>query len=182
MKNILQEVFSKLNIQKSLESLTDHLPAKMVGSVVISSLADIGSLLGLFCGLEFLDLFTKWISLSHEYWVRTYGKEFTDRHGCLWAYVKWLPECRRFGYINSSAMKNQFCSKMLTYTILILTTCWADMCIKKVGGVAFISTIGISMISLTESLSIVENLSSANIGVADSIKNLLQKKKDSMKG
>ena len=182
MKTILQEVLSKLNIQKTLEGLADHLPAKMVGSVVISSLADIGSLLGLFCGLEFLDLFTKWISLSHEYWVRTYGKEFTDKHGCLWAYVKWLPECRRFKYINSSAMKNQFTSKMLTYTILILTTCWADLTIKKVGGVAFISTIGISMISLTECLSIVENLASANIGVADSIKTLLQKKKDSMKG
>ena len=178
MKNILNEVFSKLNISKALESLADHLPAKLVGSVVISSLADIGTLLMLFCGLEFLDLFSKWISLSHDYWVRTYGKEFTDKHGCLWAYVKWLPECRRFKYINSSAMKNQFTSKMLTYTILILTCCWADLAMKKVGGVAFISTIGISMISLTESLSIVENLSSANIGIADSIKTLLQKKKN----
>ena len=181
MKNILNDVLSKLNIQKAITSLTDHLPAKLVGSVVISSLADIGSLLMLFCGLEFLDLFTKWISLSHDYWVRTYGKTFTDKHGCLWSYIKWLPECRRFKYINSSTMKNQFTSKMLTYTILILTTCWADMCIKKVGGVAFISTIGISMISLTESLSIVENLSSANIGIADSIKGILQKKKESMK-
>lgn len=182
MKNILQEVLSKLNIQKALESLTDHLPAKLVGSVVISSLADIGTLLMLFCGLEFLDLFTKWISLSHDYWVNTYGKEFTQKYGCLWSYIKWLGECRRFRYINSSRMKNQFCSKMLTYTILILATCWADLTIKKVGGVAFISTIGISMISLTECLSIVENLASANIGVADSIKTLLQKKKDSMKG
>jgi hypothetical protein len=182
MKNILQEVLSKLNIQKALDSLADHLPAKIVGSVVISSLADIGTLLMLFCGLEFLDLFTKWISLSHDYWANTYGKEFTQKYGCLWSYIKWLPECRRFKYINSSAMKNQFTSKMLTYTILILTTCWADVCIKKVGGVAFISTIGISMISLAESLSIVENLSSANIGIADSIKGILQKKKDSMKG
>ena len=178
MKNILQEVLSKLNIQKTLEGLADHLPAKMVGSVVISSLADIGSLLGLFCGLEFLDLFTKWISLSHEYWVRTYGKEFTDKHGCLWAYVKWLPECRRFRYINSSAMKNQFASKMLTYAIIVFACCLADSSIKKVGGVPFIGVIGISMISLTESLSIVENLSSANIGIADSIKTLLQKKKN----
>lgn len=178
MKNILNDVLSKLNIQKAIDSLVDHLPAKIVGSVVISSLADIGSLLMLFCGLEFLDLLTKWISLSHDYWVNTYGKEFTQKYGCLWSYIKWLPECRRFKYINSSAMKNQFTSKMLTYTILILTTCWADMCIKKVGGVAFISTIGISMISLTESLSIVENLSSANIGMADSIKTLLQKKKN----
>ena len=181
MKNILQEVLSKLNIQKTLEGLVDHLPAKMVGSVVISSLADIGSLLGLFCGLEFLDLFTKWISLSHDYWVRTYGKEFTEKHGFLWAYVKWLPECRRFKYINSSAMKNQFTSKMLTYTILILTCCWSDLAMKKVGGITFISVIGISMISLTEALSIVENLSSAGIGVADGIKSLLQKKKETMK-
>jgi len=182
MKNILQEVFSKLNISKALESLADHLPAKLVGSVVISSLADIGTLLMLFCGLEFLDLFSKWISLSHSYWEKTYGKEFTAKYGCLWLYIKWLTECRRFGYINSSAMKNQFTSKMLTYTILILACALADSSIKKVGGVAFISTIGISMISLTESLSIVENLSSANIGIADSIKTLLQKKKDSMKG
>ena len=182
MKNIIQEVLSKLNIQKALDSLADHLPAKLVGSVVISSLADIGSLLMLFCGLEFLDLFSKWISISHEYWVKTYGKALTDAHGCLWLYVKWLPECRRFKFINSSAMKNQFCSKMLTYTIVILTCAWADLTIKKVGGVAFISTIGISMVSLTEALSIVENLASANIGVADSIKTLLQKKKDSMKG
>lgn len=181
MKNIIHEVLSKLNIQKAITSLTDHLPAKIVGSVVISSLTDIGSLLMLFCGLEFLDLFTKWISLSHDYWVRTYGKEFTDKHGCLWSYIKWLPECRRFKYINSNTMKNQFTSKMLTYTILILTTCWADLTIKKVGGVAFISVIGISMISLTEALSIVENLASANIGIADSIKGILQKKKDSMK-
>ena len=178
MKDIINEVLSKLNIQKTLEGLTDHLPAKLAGSVVSASLMDIGSLLVLFCGLEFLDLFTKWVSLSHDYWVTAYGKEFTAKHGCLWAYVKWLPECRRFHYINSSAMKNQFTSKMLTYTILILTTCWADMCIKKVGGVAFISTIGISMVSLTECLSIVENLASANIGVADSVKTLLQKKKN----
>lgn len=178
MKNIIQDVLSKINITKAVSSLTDHLPAKLAGSVVSASLMDIGSLLMLFCGLEFLDLFTKWISLSHDYWVNTYGKEFTQKYGCLWSYIKWLGECRRFKYINSSRMKNQFCSKMLTYTILILTTCWADMCIKKVGGVAFISTIGISMISLTECLSIVENLSSANIGVADSIKTLLRKKKN----
>lgn len=182
MKNILQEVFSKLNISKYIESIADHLPAKLVGSVVISSLADVGSLLMIFCGMEFLDLFSKWISISHEYWVKTYGKTITDEHGCLWLYVKWLPECRRFKFINSSAMKNQFCSKMLTYTIVILTCAWADLTIKKVGGVAFISTIGISMVSLTEALSIVENLASANIGIADSIKTLLQKKKDSMKG
>lgn len=182
MKNIIQEVLSKLNIQKALDSLADHLPAKLVGSVVISSLADIGTLLMLFCGLEFLDLFSKWISLSHDYWVRAYGKEFTEKHGCLWAYVKWLPECRRFKYINSSAMKNQFTSKMITYAILVFACCLADSSIKKVGGVPFIGVIGISMISLTESLSIVENLSSAGIGIADSIKALLQKKKDSMKG
>ena len=182
MKNILNDVLSKLNIQKALDSLCDHLPAKLVGSVVISSLADIGSLLALFCGLEFLDLFSKWISLCHDYWEKTYGKEFTAKYGCLWLYIKWLMECRRFGYINSSAMKNQFASKMITYAILIFACCLADSSIKKVGGVPFIGVIGISMISLTEALSIVENLSSANIGVADSIKNLLQKKKDSMKG
>lgn len=181
MKDILHDVFQKLTTTKTLESLCDHLPAKLVGSVVVSFLTDIGSLLMVFCGLEFLDLLTKWISLSHDYWVNTYGKEFTDKHGCLWAYIKWLPECRRFKYINSSAMKNQFCSKMLTYTILILTCAWADSAVKKVGGVAFISTIGVSMVSLTEALSILENLSSANIGVADSIKGLLQKKKDNMK-
>ena len=181
MKNILQEVFSKLNISKYIESIADHLPAKLAGSVVISSLADIGSLLMIFCGMEFLDLFSKWISLSHSYWEKTYGIEFTAKHGCLWSYVKWIPECRRFRYINSSAMKNQFTSKMLTYTILILVCALADSSIKKVGGVAFISTIGISMISLTEALSIVENLASANIGIADSLKTLLQKKKDSMK-
>lgn len=178
MKNIFQEVLSKLHIQKALDSLVYHLPAKLAGSVVSASLMDIGSLLALFCGLEFLDLLTKWISLSHDYWVTTYGKEFTVKNGCLWAYVKWLPECRRFKYINSSAMKNQFTSKMLTYTILILTCCWADLAMKKVGGITFISVIGISMISLTEALSIVENLSSAGIGVADGIKTLLQKKKN----
>ena len=178
MKDIIQDVLSKLNIQKAFDSLVDHLPAEMVGSVVISSLADIGTLLMLFCGLEFLDLFTKWISLSHDYWVNTYGKEFTLKYGCLWSYVKWLPECRRFKYINSSAMKNQFASKMITYAILIFACCLADSSIKKVGGVPFIGVIGISMISLTESLSIVENLSSANIGIADSIKTLLQKKKN----
>ena len=181
MKNILQDVLSKLNITKALESLADHLPAKLVGSVVVSSLTDIGVLLSIFCGLEFLDLFSKWISLAHDYWVNAYGKKFTDEHGCLWAYIKWLPECRRFGYINSSAMKNQFCSKMITYTILILTSCLGDLAMKRVGGVAFISTIGISMISLTEALSIVENLSSAGIGIADGIKGILQKKKETMK-
>ena len=182
MKNILHEVFSKLTTTKTLESLADHLPAKLVGSVVISSLADIGSLLAIFCGMEFLDLFSKWVAISHDYWVKTYGKELTDKHGCLLVYIKWIPECRRFKFINSSVMKNQFTSKMLTYTILILTCALADSSVKKVGGVAFISTIGISMISLTEALSIVENLASANIGIADSLKTLLQKKKDSMKG
>lgn len=181
MNNIFHDVVSKLNFTKAIDSLKDHLPAKMVGSVVISSLADVGSLLMVFCGLEFLDLLTKWISLSHDYWVRTYGKDITEKHGCLWAYIKWLPECRRFKYINSSVMKNQFCSKMLTYTILILTCAWADSAVKRVGGVAFISTVGVSMISLTEALSIVENLSSAGIGLADSIKSILQKKKESIK-
>lgn len=181
MKDLLHDVFSKLTTTKTLHSVSENLPAKLAGSAVTASIFDIGALLGLFCGLEFLDLLTKWISLSHDYWVRTYGQTITDKQGCLWVYIKWLPECRRFRYINSSAMKNQFCSKMFTYTILILTCCLADLAIKRVGGVAFISTIGISMVSLTEALSILENLSSANIGIADSIKNLLQKRKDSIK-
>ena len=182
MKDILHDVFSKLTTKNTIQSVVENLPVKLAGSAITASIFDIGALLGLFCGLEFLDLLTKWISLSHDYWVRTYGKEITEKHGCLWVYIKWLPECRRFKYINSSVMKNQFCSKMFTYTILILTCCLADMAVKKVGGVAFISMIGISMVSLTEALSILENLSSANIGIADSIKGILQKKKDSMKG
>lgn len=181
MKDILTDVFSKLANKNTIQSLCDHLPVKLAGSVVTASLMDIGQLLMIFCGLEFLDLLTKWISLSHDYWIKVYGKNITEKCGGLWMYLKWMMECRRFGYINSSAMKNQFCSKMLTYAILILACAWSDLAMKKVGGVAFISVIGISMISLTEALSIVENLSSAGIGVADGIKTLLQKKKESMK-
>lgn len=181
MKNIIHEVLSKLNIQKALDSLADHLPAKLVGSVVISSLADIGQLLLIFCGLTFLDLFSRWLAISHDYCVKVYGKNIVKQVGGAWMYFKWILECRRFGYINSTVMKSQWCSKMLTYAILILACAWSDSAIKKVGGVTFISVIGISMVSLTEALSIVENLSSAEIGVADSIKKLLEKKKDSMK-
>ena len=182
MKDIIHDVLSKLTTTRTLESLSDHLPAKLVGSVVTASVLDAGMLMLVFCGLEFLDLFSKWISLSHDYWVRTYGKELTEKHGCLWSYIKWLPECRRFGYINSNAMKNQFTSKMITYAILICTCFLADTAIARVKGITCVGVIGISMVSLTEALSILENLSSANIGIADSIKGILQKKKDSMKG
>ena len=181
MKNILQEVFSKLTTKQTLSAVAENLPAKLVASTVTASFLDVLTIMVVFFGLECLDILTRWIALAREYWVHTYSAEIVKKQGTLWMYLRWIPECHRFRYVDSYTMRNQFCSKFWTYLILICSSLLGDIAMKYVNGISFLMMITVSILSCTEILSILENLDEAGIGVAKEIRNLVQKRKETLK-
>ena len=111
--------------------------------------------------LEFLDCFTKWLSISYEMLT----EDDPGMHPSLWLCFKSIPEARRQRRIRSEEMRTLFCSKFLKYVILVIASAVADFMLKATNQSAPFLTIVISYICAVEILSVLENL--ADSGVKD---------------
>ena len=176
--DILKDVLSKIDWQNTLKSVTDKGLEKLTVSVFGALLFDFAYIMGVFCLLAVIDIVSKCCSLSAELWNRTYGVEFTRKHGSLVAFLKWIPQAYDWRYISSKAMKNGFVSKMITYILLIGSACAVDSVLPIKGA---IRTLVVSVLALTELISVCENLSLCNIAVAQTLKGIVQKKKEGIK-
>ena len=79
------------------------------------------------------------------------------------------------GLISSYVMRKAFTAKMMTYLILIFGSTLVDYMINTSGGNTMASSIVITYLSMTELLSIVENLDEAGIST---VHDLMQTIKD----
>jgi hypothetical protein len=177
MKEILKEVLSKINMQETLKAVTDKGLEKLTASVFGALIFDFAYVMGIFCLLAIIDIISKCCSLSCELWNRCYGKEFTKKYGNLVAFLREIPHAYDWRIINSNAMKTGFISKMLTYTLLI----GAAIAVDSVLPIKAMRTLVVSVLALTELISVCENLSLCNIEVAQTLKSLAHKRKEQIK-
>lgn len=135
---------------------------------------DVLMLFLLFVGLECLDIFTRWLALSRACFKAIYPQT----HCSLWRAFRFLWQARKWRYIRSTGLRDGFCDKMLTYMLLLLLALMVDgaMLIVHIPG-RFLMTVVTTVLSTTEALSILENLSECGIGVISEIRKKFTEKK-----
>ena len=112
-----------------------------------------------FIFLVFMDCFTRWMAL---------GAAFLKNHGHaepgLWEACRAIPAARRAGLISSQVMKKQGMEKLILYNVSVMTAAGADFLLKSSGTAPFLTSAIVSYLVVTETLSIIENLSEAGAG------------------
>ena len=112
-----------------------------------------------FIFLVFMDCFTRWMAL---------GAAFLKNHGHaepgLWEACRAIPAARRAGLISSQMMKKQGMEKLILYNVSVMTAAGADFLLESSGATPFLTSAIVSYLVVTETLSIVENLSEAGAG------------------
>ena len=175
--DIIKEIISKINWQSTLKSVADKGFEKLAISAIGATIWDLATVFGVFVFLAIIDIVTRLIACSYHLWEQAYGEEFTKKHGNLWLFVLWIPSAHRWRYINSSALRTGFVSKILTYMLLIIAARACDSVLP----VKFMMVLITSVLACTEMLSVCENLGECNVNVASEIKALVHKRKEQIK-
>jgi Holin family. len=155
----------------SAAKLEDAWMVKLLTSFFIAAIYNLHvQMLLAFASLVFVDLFTKWLALS-KMQLEVDG----NKHN-LWQAFKNIPRARKEGYITSDQMKNRFVGKMFLYIFLVLCAGMVDLMLMNVGRPGFIIGVVVGYLSITEFLSIVENLQDAGVEEAIKLKEIIDKR------
>ncbi len=131
---------------------------KVAASAALAALArQHAVLLACFSLLVFLDCLTRWVALAYAC-CRERGENVT-----FWGAVLAIPAARRAGRIDSRTMKERGLGKLLLYAVCVLVACLADGMMAAIGAPGWMLRLMVSYMALTESLSVVENLSDAGV-------------------
>lgn len=142
--------------------------AKFIVSAVLTTFFYHAMLFGLFGCVVFLDLFTRWLALSHQNLVSR--KQEATLIDCFCG----IPQAHKAGLISSYVMRKTFFSKMMTYLLLIIGASLVDYMIKGSGGNVMAGSLVITYLSMTELLSIVENLDEAGVSAMHDLIDLIK--------
>lgn len=182
MKEILHEVFSKINVQQTMKAVTDKGIEKLAASAVGATLLDIGTIFLLLMLLEIIDIFTACIYQASLLYKATYDKKIVEKRGSLLTYIKYIWQAHHWRFIDSYVLRDGFWSKTIIYSLLLITGFVIDIVLSvSRSPIQPALTIVCCILSITEGISICENLDSAGIKIAGEIRGLLQKRKEGIK-
>ena len=156
------------NVLNTLRNLSHDMVIKLLASSILVTICYHAALFFAFGLVVFLDLFTRWLALSHQNLVRQ--KQEATLVDCLYG----IPQAHKAGLINSYVMRKTFFSKMVTYLLLIIGASIADYMIKGSGGSTMAVSLVITYLSMTELLSIVENLDEAGVSAMHDLIDLIK--------
>ena len=156
------------NVLSTLRNLSHDMVIKLLASSIIVALFYHAVLFAMFGAVVFLDLFSRWLALSHQYLV-THKQEAT-LIDCFWG----IKRAHKAGLISSYVMRKTFFSKMITYLILIIGASIVDYMIKGADGSVMAVSLVITYLSMTELLSIVENLDEAGVNAMHDLIDLIK--------
>ena len=112
-----------------------------------------------FIFLVFMDCFTRWTAISCSRLRRNGAVE-----PGLWEGIRNIPTARREGLICSQVMKKQGMEKLILYNICLMTAAGADFLLESCGTLPFLTGMVMGYLAVTETLSVIENLSEAGVG------------------
>ena len=182
MKNIIQEVLSKIKTTETLKTVMDKGVEKLAASAVGATLLDIGTIFLLLMLLEIIDIFTACIYQASLLYKAAYDKKIVEKRGSLLTYIKYIWQAHHWRYVDSYALRDGFCSKTIIYSLLLITGFLIDIVLSvSHAPIQPALTIVCCVLSITEGISICENLDSAGIKIAGEIRGLLQKRKEGIK-
>lgn len=124
-----------------------------------------------FIFLVFMDCFTRWMALGAA-WLKNQG----NMNPGLWEACRAIPAARRAGLISSQVMKKQGMEKLILYNVSVMTAAGADFLLKSSGTAPFLTSAIVSYLVVTETLSIIENLSEAGVGSLEKLAQQVRKR------
>ncbi|WP_301874116.1 phage holin family protein [uncultured Dialister sp.] len=153
-----------------IEKLIDLYPLKTVSTVLLIFLMDARTVLFLcFALLVVIDCLTRWTAISFKSLAERNGK--ATLAAALWG----IPSARRKGLIKSFDMRKGM-DKLLLYLLCTLAASSCDMIFGVLGTPAWMTSFIVGYMSVTEILSIIENLSEAGVGSFAQLADRLRKR------
>lgn len=166
------------NMASTIGRLGDNWIVKLVGASFMGVACSMhAQLLLAFVGLVVIDLVTKWIALSREYLMKKKRKTAPTLWQCFCAILK----ARKAGYIKSEVMKHRFLGKILVYFLVVFAGGLADYIMTVMDKPTWAVLLLVGYLSITELISIMENLQDAGVSEAEKLHEILEKKRDVLK-
>ncbi len=145
---------------------------KFIGASVVGGVCSMhGQLLLAFVALIVIDLITKWIALSKEYLV----KRKRRKNPTFWQCVTAIPAARKAGYIKSETMKHRFLGKIAVYLLVVFAGAAADHIMLTLDKPQWAVLLLVGYLSVTELVSILENLQDAGVEEAGQLHDIIEK-------
>ncbi|EJP28321.1 holin domain protein [Selenomonas sp. FOBRC9] len=155
-----------------IQRLTEGWGAKVGLSVALTiAYEDHAQIFAAFVALVCLDLVTKWLSLSRKCLV-----DMGNDQPSVWQAFWNIRNAGRKGYIKSDMMRKRFVPKILTYLAVVAAAVTLDFILLKTHAPAFASTLVIGYLSLTEFISILENMQHSGIEEAGALVDMARRK------
>lgn len=143
---------------EQVEKLLDLFPLKVASTMILLFFMDVRTVLFLaFAILVILDCFTRWTAISFRNIERTGYEKPTLLQSLLG-----IPQARRDGMIRSGAMR-QGMDKILIYLLCTMAASSCDLIFELLHTPAWMTSFVVGYMSVTEILSIIENLSDAGV-------------------
>lgn len=144
---------------EQVEKLLDLFPLKVASTMILLFFMDVRTVLFLaFAILVILDCFTRWTAISFRNIERISFEKPTLLQSLLG-----IPQARRDGKIRSGAMR-QGMDKILIYLLCTMAASSCDLIFELLHTPAWMTSFVVGYMSVTEILSIIENLSDAGVG------------------
>ena len=160
------------HIMPVLSRMADGWAEKLGLSLVVTiTYEDHAQIFAAFFLLVCADLVTKWLSLSRQHLVDTGVDEPS-----LWHSFRNMRAAGKAGYIKSDIMRKRFVPKILTYFGVVGAAGALDFILLKAHAPAFATTLVIGYLSLTEFISILENMQSSGIDEAGALVEMARRK------
>ena len=148
-------------LRNSLENVLNMAPLKTaLGAIIAALLYKHVIMFYCFVGLVFLDCFTRWLAISHDYLVANEKKEKPS----LWKSFCSISRARAAGKISSTIMRERGLSKIMVYIVAVFNSAISDKLLLSIGSQPWLVSLIIGYLTVTEALSVVENLSDAGVG------------------
>ena len=166
------------NMIGTIGHLGENWAVKLMGAAFMGAACSMhGQLLLAFVVLIIVDLITKWIALSKEYLTKRKRK----KNSSLWQCVTAIPAARKAGYIKSTEMKHRFLGKIAVYILVVFAGATVDHIMMTMEKPAWCVLLLVGYLSVTELISILENLQDAGVEEAGQLHDILEKKRDAIK-
>ena len=155
-----------------LSRMADGWAEKLGLSLVVTiTYEDHAQIFAAFFLLVCADLVTKWLALSRQHLVDTGVDEPS-----IWHAAWNMNAARHAGYIKSDTMRKRFIPKILTYFGVVGAAAGLDFILIKAHAPAFATTLVIGYLSLTEFISILENMQTAGIKEAGELVDMARRR------
>lgn len=161
------------NLYKHLCEVADFWEYKVLAGILAMIFTEhFFKLLVLFLILSLLDCYTRWCANSASLWKHMYP----NTTGSLWIYTRRIYHTWCWRWISSAGLRQGFADKYMVYLLLIFAATVADSALTITHSPLSINSIVVTFLSVTEFISICENLSECGITFVSRIRDLVKEK------